>query len=66
MSEKIIRMTTKDGKVTIKTIGFHGAECQRTSDFLVKALGEMTAETLTPEYYEEEGLVCTEMKNFCG
>lgn len=40
------------GEVTLKTEGFAGKECQEASRFLEQALGSVSEETLTGEYYQ--------------
>ena len=39
------------GETQLQTSGFAGQHCQEASRFLEQALGERTAESLTPEYY---------------
>ncbi|MCA9095633.1 MAG: DUF2997 domain-containing protein [Planctomycetaceae bacterium] len=40
------------GESKLQTSGFTGKTCQEASRFLEQALGQKTAETLTPEYYQ--------------
>lgn len=40
------------GEVTLKTEGFAGKQCQEASRFLEQALGSVSEETLTGEYYQ--------------
>jgi hypothetical protein len=50
---KKIEMTFgPQGEVTLKTEGFAGKECQDASRFLEQALGSVTEEKLTGEYFE--------------
>jgi hypothetical protein len=42
-----------NGETKIETKGFAGAECQKASEFLEKALGQRQAEQLTAEYHCE-------------
>ena len=39
------------GEVRLETHGFQGSACQDASRFLQQALGQTTAEQLTPAYY---------------
>ena len=41
-----------DGSTKIETKGFVGSECRDASQFLEKALGKPTAETLKPEFHQ--------------
>jgi hypothetical protein len=43
-----------DGQTRVETKGFSGAECRQASEFLEKALGARTAETLTSEYLRQQ------------
>lgn len=40
------------GQTRIETRGYSGADCQKASEFLEKALGQRQDEELTPEYYQ--------------
>ena len=40
------------GEVTLKTEGFAGNECQEASRFLEQALGSVTEEKVTGEYFQ--------------
>lgn len=40
------------GDARVQTKGFGGAVCRDASALLERALGEVTAERLTPEFYE--------------
>ena len=40
------------GDARVQTKGFSGAACRDASALLERALGEVTAERLTPEFYE--------------
>ena len=49
---KVIEITVSPkGEATIQTRGFTGGECREASRFVEQALGQRTAETLTPEFY---------------
>ncbi len=50
--KKLILTIAPDGEPTIKTEGFAGASCKDASKWLEAALGEVTSETLTPEYHQ--------------
>jgi len=43
-----------EGKTTVETKGFVGAECQRATKLLEQALGQRTSEKLTNEYYIQQ------------
>jgi hypothetical protein len=52
---KSIRIiVSPQGKATIETKGFSGADCRAASRLLEEALGHPVRETLTSEYYEEQ------------
>jgi hypothetical protein len=42
------------GGIRIQTKGFSGPECREASRFVEQALGVKRAETLTPEFYQEQ------------
>lgn len=42
------------GEAVVQTKGFGGASCRQASQFLEKALGETTAESLTAEFYQPQ------------
>jgi hypothetical protein len=43
-----------DGQTRVETKGFSGAECRQASEFIEKALGKRTNETLTSEFYQQQ------------
>lgn len=45
-------VVAKDGSTRVETHGFHGAECQKASEFLTKALGAVADERLTSEFFQ--------------
>ncbi len=50
---KIIEITVSpDGETKVETRGFTGGECREASRFVEQALGQRTAETLTPEFHQ--------------
>ena len=42
------------GSIKVQTRGFSGSECREASGFIEQALGAQLAETLTPEFYQEQ------------
>ena len=42
------------GGTVVRTRGFEGPECREASRFVEQALGAKRAETLTPEFYQEQ------------
>jgi len=51
MSQSIEVLVRPDGQLTIQTKGIPGNHCRQASLFLEQALGQITAETLTAEFY---------------
>ena len=45
-----------DGGLKIEAIGFKGADCQRATAFLEKALGRVSGRSKKPEYYHRQEL----------
>jgi hypothetical protein len=43
-----------DGQTRVETKGFSGAECRQASEFIEKALGRRTSETLTSEFHQQQ------------
>ena len=43
-----------DGQTRVETKGFSGAECRQASEFIEKALGKRTNETLTSEFHQQQ------------
>ena len=52
MSRTIEILVTPDGQARLETRGFAGQQCRAASQFLEAALGQVTAERLTSEYYQ--------------
>ena len=42
------------GGIKVRTKGFTGPECREASRFVEQALGAKLAETLTPEFHQEQ------------
>ena len=42
------------GGIKVQTKGFSGSECREASRFVEQALGAKLAETLTPEFHQEQ------------
>lgn len=51
MSRRIEILIHPDGRTEVRTIGFTGAACKQASQVLEKALGTVTQEQLTSEFY---------------
>jgi hypothetical protein len=51
LQETIQIIVKPDGSAVIKAKGFVGDACRRATQNLERALGEATAEQLTPEFY---------------
>jgi hypothetical protein len=47
---------TLAGEATVQTKGFAGPGCRDASRFIEQALGEKTAEQLTPEFHQGQGV----------
>lgn len=45
-----------DGSLKIEAMGFKGADCERATAFLEKALGQISSKSKKPEYYHREEL----------
>jgi Protein of unknown function (DUF2997) len=54
VDKKIIITVSPDGATTVQTTGYTGPACKDASRFIEEALGEKTAERLTPEYHQAE------------
>ena len=49
---RIIEITVSpSGESTVRTRGYAGGDCRSASEFVEKALGRATAETLTAEFF---------------
>ena len=51
MAKKIIITVGLAGETTVQTHGYTGATCKDASRFIEEAIGEKTAEQLTPDYH---------------
>jgi hypothetical protein len=52
---KTIEITVSpEGETKVETKGFEGAECRQASRFIEEALGQLTAEQLTAEFYQDQ------------
>ncbi len=51
--KKIKVIVDKEGNTEIKTFGFTGVECKEATKNLEKALGVVTKDSNTQEFYEE-------------
>jgi len=45
-----------DGSLKIEALGFKGADCEKATAFLEKALGRISGRSKKPEYYRHEEL----------
>jgi hypothetical protein len=52
MPKKIIITVSPSGETSVQTTGYTGPACKDASRFIEEALGEKTAERLTPEYHQ--------------
>lgn len=49
---KTIEITvTPNGQTQVETKGFEGSSCRQASEFLERALGRITGERLTADFY---------------
>ncbi len=53
MRQTITVTVAPDGSVSVETAGYKGSSCKQASEFIEKALGAKTGETLKPEYYQQ-------------
>lgn len=51
---KIEIIVTPNGQVRVETKGFAGSSCRQASEFIEKALGQRTSETLTSEFHQQQ------------
>jgi hypothetical protein len=42
-----------DGQLKIDAVGFKGADCEKATAFLEKALGQVKGKAKKPEYYRQ-------------
>ena len=55
MSPPVIEITVDpQGQVTVETRGYAGRSCRQGSAFLEKALGQVTREKVTAEFYQSQ------------
>jgi len=52
-------IVSKDGKVTIDVRGIKGSACKSLTQAMEKAIGTVTSDENTDEYYEQEQAVDT-------
>ena len=53
---KTIEITVSPkGETKVETKGFTGAECREASRFIEQALGKRVGETMTAEFYQNQG-----------
>jgi hypothetical protein len=57
MTQKTIEVVVApDGSIRIEAMGFQGADCEKATAFLEKALGHASGRNKKPEYYRREEL----------
>jgi Protein of unknown function (DUF2997) len=57
MARKTIEVViAPDGSLKIEALGFKGADCEKATAFLEKALGRVSGKSKKPEYYHREEL----------
>lgn len=55
MEETITMYISGDGQVEIETSGYHGKQCEKTTNQLLVSLGgQVTDQNKKPEYYDPE------------
>ena len=55
MTQKTIEViVAPDGSLKIEAMGFKGADCERATAFLERALGRVGKKVKKPEYYHRE------------
>ena len=57
MSRIIEVIVSPTGQTTIQTKGYQGSQCTQASKWLEKALGEVTSDKKTPEYFDTQSQV---------
>ena len=55
-SQTIEITVSPTGDISVQTKGFTGSSCRDASRFIEQALGEKSAEQLTPEFYQPQVL----------
>lgn len=53
MQKQIIVEVSETGEITIRAVGFKGSSCQQATAALERALGKVTKDSKTPEYYQQ-------------
>ncbi len=54
MTSKIVEIVVApDGQTKVETKGFVGSECRDASEFIERALGQQTSETLKAEFHQQ-------------
>jgi hypothetical protein len=53
MAKTIEVIVNPTGEVKIDALGFKGADCEKATAFLEKALGQTTSKQKKPEYYKQ-------------
>lgn len=68
MKKILIRINKETAEMEIKAEGYMGSKCIEATEFLTKALGELTARSLLPIYYQKdnEKEVTHVYKPICG
>jgi Protein of unknown function (DUF2997) len=52
LSKTIEIVVAPDGQTRVETRGFNGSECRQASQFIERALGRQTGESLKAEFYQ--------------
>ena len=53
MAKSIEVIVSPGGEVKIDALGFKGADCEKATAFLEKALGQATSKQKKPEFYSQ-------------
>ncbi len=53
MAKTIEVIVQPDGQLKIDAVGFKGADCEKATAFLEKALGQVKGKARKPEYYRQ-------------
>jgi hypothetical protein len=53
MAKTIEVIVSAAGEVKIDAVGFKGADCEKATAFLEKALGQVSTKTKKPEYHAQ-------------
>jgi hypothetical protein len=53
MARSIEIIIQPDGSIKIDAVGFSGADCEKATAFLEKALGKTTGKEKKPEFYRQ-------------